>query len=100
MPYNVSIEYIRYFVKYFSISFETFLTFLVILSDKEIMEGMTVTEIAKALEISIDAARKRIETAGIRPITREAIYHPDVIEVLRDVRMGRPKKAKPEAEKK
>jgi predicted ArsR family transcriptional regulator len=58
------------------------------------MEGMTVSEIAKELNISVDAVRKRIETAGIQPITREAIYDPSILENLRKVRMGRPKKPK------
>jgi hypothetical protein len=66
------------------------------MSDKKVMEGMTVSELAKALGISLDATRKRIETAGIQPITREAVYDPDVLEILRDVRMGRPPKEKPE----
>jgi hypothetical protein len=60
------------------------------------MEGMTVSELAKELKISIDATRKRIETAGVQPITREAVYDPKVLEILRNVRMGRPPKAKPE----
>jgi predicted ArsR family transcriptional regulator len=57
------------------------------------MEGMTVSEIAKELKISVDAVRKRIETAGIQPITREALYAPSVVERLREVKMGRPKKS-------
>jgi predicted ArsR family transcriptional regulator len=62
------------------------------MSDKKVMEGMTVSELAKALGISLDATRKRIETAGIQPITREAVYAPNVLEILRNVRMGRPPK--------
>jgi len=73
---------------------ETFLTFSGTLSDKEGMEGMTVSEIAVELGISIDAVRKRIETAGIQPITREAIYDPAIVDKIRNVRMGRPKKPK------
>jgi len=57
------------------------------------MEGMTVSEIAVELEISVDAVRKRIETAGIQPITREAIYDPSIVEKIRNVRMGRPRKS-------
>jgi hypothetical protein len=59
------------------------------------MEGMTVSELAKELKITVDATRKRIETAGIQPITRDAIYDPSVMEILRKVRMGRPPKEKP-----
>jgi hypothetical protein len=72
--------------------FDTFLNFFCKISDKEGMEGMTVSEIAKELKISIDATRKRIETAGVQPITREAVYDPKVLEILRNVRMGRPAK--------
>jgi hypothetical protein len=81
----------------FSKKFDTFFKFFCILPDKKAMEGMTVSELAKELGISIDATRKRIETAGIQPITREAVYDPDVLGILREVRMGRPPKAKPEA---
>ena len=73
---------------------ETFLNFSGILSDKEGMEGMTVSEIAAELKISVDAVRKRIETAGIQPITREAIYDPAIVDQIRSVRMGRPPKPK------
>jgi len=54
---------------------------------------MTVSEIAKELKISVDATRKRIETAGIKPMSREAIYDKGVVKILKDVKMGRPKKA-------
>jgi predicted ArsR family transcriptional regulator len=81
----------------FSKKIEIFFNFFCILSDMRNMEGMTVSEIAKELKISVDAVRKRIETAGIQPITREALYDPSVVEELRRVRMGRPKKpAEPE----
>jgi predicted ArsR family transcriptional regulator len=56
------------------------------------MEGMTVSEIAKELKISVDAARKRIETAKVKPITREAIYDKSVLEILSNKKMGRPPK--------
>ena len=57
-----------------------------------IMEGLTVSEIAKELGISVDATRKRIETAEVKPITREALYDRSILKVLADVKMGRPKK--------
>ena len=61
------------------------------------MEGMTVSEIAKELEISVDATRKRIETAKVKPITREAIYDRSILKTLAGVKMGRPKKTEKEA---
>jgi predicted ArsR family transcriptional regulator len=57
------------------------------------MNGVTLTEIAEALGIEKKAVEKRLQTAGIKPLTREATYPPDTIERLRNVRMGRPKKA-------
>jgi predicted ArsR family transcriptional regulator len=63
------------------------------ITDIRSMEGMTVSEIAKELKISVDAVRKRIETAGIMPISREAVYDKNVVKILKDVKMGRPKKA-------
>jgi predicted ArsR family transcriptional regulator len=60
------------------------------------MEGMTVSEIAKELKISVDAVRKRIETAGIVPISREAVYDKNVVKILKAIKMGRPKKAAPD----
>ena len=56
------------------------------------MEGITVSEIAKELEISMDAVRKRIETAKLKPISREALYDKNALKILKDVKMGRPKK--------
>jgi len=56
------------------------------------MNGLTVSEIANILNISIGATRKRIETAEIKPISREALYDKSVVNVLNEVKMGRPKK--------
>ena len=67
-------------------------------TDNKGMEGMTVSEIAKELEISVDAVRKRIETAKIKPISREAVYDKEVVKILKDIKMGRPRKAEPEAD--
>jgi hypothetical protein len=63
------------------------------------MDGMTAKEIAKVLGISYDNVRKRIEKAGIKPITKDAIYPHDTVEKIREVApVGRPPKAKqPEA---
>ena len=76
----------------------------IIADNKKVKTGMTVSDIAKKLEISIHAARKRLEVAkekyGIEPITREALYDPSVISILEKVEMGRPKKEKLKAEKK
>jgi predicted ArsR family transcriptional regulator len=61
------------------------------------MEGLTIEEIADSLGITTDAVEKRLQTARIRPMTRKALYPVGTAERLRDVKMGRPPKAQPEA---
>ena len=62
------------------------------------MDGLTAKEIAKIIGISYDNVRKRIEKAGIKPITKDAIYPHDTVEKIRDVApVGRPPKAKQSA---
>ena len=78
------------------IFFDTFANFFGILSDKEAMEGMTISEIAKKLGITYFAAKQRLLRAGIKPITKEAIYPNDAWERISDVPgKGRPPKPKP-----
>jgi hypothetical protein len=68
-----------------------------IFADMVVMNGVTLTEIARALGIQKKAVEKRLQTAGIKPLTREALYPSDTIERIRDIRMGRPRKAEQEA---
>jgi predicted DNA binding protein len=65
------------------------------------MKGMTIDEIAEALNITPKTAHKRLERAGIKPISYKALYDPTVIESIRVVdKGGRPPKAKqPEPKK-
>ena len=56
------------------------------------MNGLTITEIAEKLKIEYWTAKQRIMRAGIKPITKEAVYSNDVIEQIKDVKMGRPPK--------
>jgi transcriptional regulator with XRE-family HTH domain len=58
-------------------------------------KGYTLKELAKALGISEHSVHMRISRAGIKPITREAIYPPDTLDRIREAPMGRPPK-KPE----
>jgi predicted ArsR family transcriptional regulator len=62
------------------------------------MDGMTIDEIAEELGIPWKTAHKRIETLGIKPLSYKAIYDPSVVDRIRNVKMGRPKKAPPEPE--
>jgi hypothetical protein len=62
------------------------------------MKGMTIDEIAETLNITPKTAHKRLERAGIKPISYKALYDPSVIEAIKVVdKGGRPPKAKPEA---
>jgi hypothetical protein len=61
------------------------------------IDGLTIQEIADALEIPYRTAQKRLERAGIEPITTGAIYPKSALETIRNVPgKGRPPKAKPE----
>jgi IS30 family transposase len=65
------------------------------------MEGMTLTEMAKKLGIPQRTIERRIQRAGIKPLTKEAVYPADTLEKIKDIKMGRPRKAAvPETAKK
>jgi hypothetical protein len=59
-------------------------------------KGWTIREMALELGIPPNTVKQRVFQAGIRPITREAIYPPDTLDRIREAPMGRPPKAKPE----
>jgi hypothetical protein len=57
------------------------------------MKGLTLTEMSKILGLPPKTVERRIQRAGFKPITREAMYAPEVLEAIRDVRgKGRPPK--------
>jgi predicted transcriptional regulator len=59
------------------------------------MKGMTIDEIAEALKITPKTAHKRLERAGLKPVSYKALYDPSVIDVIKVVdKGGRPPKAK------
>jgi predicted DNA binding protein len=63
------------------------------------MEGMTIDEIAEALNITPQTAHKRLERAGIKPVSYKALYDPSVVESIKVVdKGGRPPKAKPDTD--
>ncbi|MDR0441832.1 MAG: hypothetical protein LBH44_00320 [Treponema sp.] len=64
------------------------------------MEGITITEMAKALKLPQRTVERRIQRAGIKPMSREAMYPLGTLEKIRDTKMGRPPKAKQEAKPK
>jgi hypothetical protein len=66
------------------------------LPDNGGMKGVTIDEIAKALKISPATAHKRLERAGVKPISYKALYDPSVIDSIKVVdKGGRPPKPKP-----
>jgi hypothetical protein len=79
-----------------------FFIFFIKISDMNIMEGLTINEIAK--ELGLDkprTAEKRLQIAGIKPISRKALYPLDSVEKIRNwPSVGKPpKKPKDKPEK-
>jgi predicted ArsR family transcriptional regulator len=63
------------------------------MADMEEMTGLTVPELAKTLGITEHAVRKRIETIGEEPISKDWLYDKSLLEKLRKTPpRGRPKK--------
>ena len=56
------------------------------------MEGFTIDGMSEKLGLSFKAVSKRVQTAGIKPLTRRAVYPYETLEAIRDRSMGRPKK--------
>jgi hypothetical protein len=62
------------------------------------MEGYTLDEMAKVLKIKPDSVLKRLQKAGIEPISRAVLYDKSALDAIRNVQMGRPRKAKPSSD--
>jgi hypothetical protein len=59
------------------------------------MTGMTASEMAEKSRLKIKTVKKRLEAAGIKPITREALYENSAYEIMLNApSRGRPKKKK------
>jgi hypothetical protein len=57
------------------------------------MTGITISEMAKELGLQPRTVERRIQRAGIKPISREAIYSLETLETIRGRdKVGRPKK--------
>jgi DNA-binding Lrp family transcriptional regulator len=64
------------------------------------MEGMTIDEIAEVLNITPKTAHKRLERAGVKPVSYKALYDPSAIEAIKVVdKGGRPSKKQEEPDK-
>jgi DNA-binding NarL/FixJ family response regulator len=59
-------------------------------------KGWTIREMATELDIPPNTVKQRVFQAGIKPITREAIYPADTLDRIRNASMGRPPKPKPD----
>jgi transposase len=60
------------------------------------VEGLTITEMAKKLGISYGTAKSRLVRAGVKPITKEALYDKSAFEILKNTAgKGRPRKNLP-----
>jgi predicted ArsR family transcriptional regulator len=57
------------------------------------MEGLTIKEMADILGIEPSAVKQRLFVAGIKPITKDAIYDKSVLNVIENAPgKGRPRK--------
>ena len=56
------------------------------------MEGVTIDEMSRLLKLPPKTVAIRIHRAGIKPMTRQAVYSLDTIDKIKGVIMGRPKK--------
>ena len=63
------------------------------------MEGITIDEMCEKLKLPFKTVEGRIQRAGIKPITKQAIYPLKTLDIIKDVSMGRPKKPKLETSK-
>ena len=56
------------------------------------MTGETLTEMAEWAGEKQRTMEKRVQRAGIKPLTREAVYPIGTYEKIKDIKMGRPTK--------
>ena len=56
------------------------------------MEGITIDEMSKLLKLPQKTVAIRIHRAGIKPMTRQAVYPLDTLDKIKEVIIGRPKK--------
>jgi hypothetical protein len=62
------------------------------------MNGMTISEMSKKLNLPRDTIKRRLLRAGRKPFSQEALYTEADFEAIKEVPgKGRPPKAKPEA---
>jgi hypothetical protein len=67
--------------------------FYYILADHVGMDGLTIDEMCEKLKLPFKTVETRIQRAGIKPKTKQAIYPYETLDIIKNVAMGRPKKA-------
>jgi hypothetical protein len=63
-----------------------------------VKEGYTVTELMEKSKKNRGAVESFISRHKIKPLSYEAIYPPETLELLLESRRGRPKKSKPSSD--
>jgi hypothetical protein len=56
------------------------------------ISGYTLSELSTILGIPSNTIKQRLFIAGIKPLTREAIYPASALEAIKDIKIGRPPK--------
>jgi hypothetical protein len=91
------VNYISHFVNKKCEKYFTFSKLFCKISDMKDMNGLTVSEMAEKLGLDPHTVAVRLNRAGIKPNSKEALYDESALEAIKNVQMGRPPKAKPEA---
>jgi len=59
------------------------------------MEGYTIAEMAEIVGIPYGTAKSRLHRAGVKPVTKEALYDKVALKILKNTAgKGRPKKTR------
>jgi hypothetical protein len=62
------------------------------------MNGLTISEMSKILNLKPDTVKMRLHVAGVKPVSKEAVYDESALEIIRNApSRGRPPK-KPAAD--
>jgi hypothetical protein len=56
------------------------------------MEGITIDEMCEKLKLPFKTVEGRIQRAGIKPKTKQALYPYETCDIIKNITMGRPKK--------
>jgi hypothetical protein len=56
------------------------------------MEGITIDEMCKELKLPFKTVEGRIQRAGIKPMTRQALYPSETLDQIKNIVIGRPPK--------